>query len=370
MHPSLYLAKAVVLHRTFLSILATVAMAPTVAQPLEVQTLGHKPLCEPSAALIIDCPDKSGSCLLVGDNEIRDSLFLFDVTGSGIDPTTQRSMPLALDNNHELSDIEALASLHGGGVGVFASHSRNADCDTKKNRRRFGVIDGLTQQPVAVAVTQSKKIDCERLFGSSTPNDALINSVCAAITGAEAAADAVFAKAGGRAQCNQTHDYNAEGAVNLSNTATADLWVGLRSPLLPAHPTDIGRRNLAVLMHMQGLSAYSFDRIAVLDMDGRGVRDLAYADGWVWVIAGPPEDQADGTAQPFELRRFSPDALNAGTTIVPEVIHRDLPHSSEGLGIFNHHAIVVVDGDKGDDNKASRCARDAKVVTIPLAHQP
>ncbi|WP_295622416.1 hypothetical protein [uncultured Lamprocystis sp.] len=349
-------------------ILVAVMTPPAIAQPLATQTLGHKPLCEPSAALIIDCPDKHGRCLLVGDNEIREALLLFDVTGSGVDPNSQR--PLALDDATELSDIEALASLPNSGIGVFASHGRNSDCEAKKNRRRFGVIDTLTTTPVAVTVTESKRIDCAGLFGSSTPDEALIKSVCAAITEAEQAADAVVAKAGGKPQCNETHAYNAEGAVNFSDTAAADLWIGLRSPLLPVHPTDNGRRNLAVLMHMQGVGAYSFDRIAILDMGGRGIRDLAYGDGWVWVIAGPPEDQAEGSEQPFELRRFSPDALKAGTTIVPEVINRNLPPSSEGLAIFNHQAIVLVDGDAGDDDASSACGRDAKVVMIPLAHEP
>lgn len=342
------------------------ATAPAVAQPVLV-TLGHKPLCEPSAAMVIDCPDKSGHCLLVGDNEVRQSLFLFDLADSGIKFTSERSLPLALGEDQEFSDIEALAPLAGGGVSVFASHGRNLDCDAKKNRRRFGIIAGLTPQPVPVTVTQSKRIDCVSLFASSRADDALIKPVCAAITQAEQAADAVVENGGGKQQCNETHAYNAEGAANLSDAAAADLWIGLRSPLLPVHPTDNGRRNLAVLMHMQGVGAYSFDRIAVLDMDGRGVRDLAYADGWVWVIAGPPEDQAEGAEQPFELRRFSPDALTAGTTIVPEVVHGDLPPSSEGLAIFNHQAIILVDGDKGDDNQSSACRRAAKVVIIPLA---
>lgn len=350
-------------------ILAAIATAPAVAQPVQV-TLGHKPLCEPSAAMVIDCPDRSGHCLLVGDNEVRQSLFLFDLTGSGVDSTSQRSLPLEFHENDDLSDIEALASLANGGVAIFASHGRSADCDAKKNRRRFGVIEASSTAPVAVAVTRSKRIDCVSLFGSSTPDEALIKSVCAAITQAEQAADAVFSKGGGTPQCNETHAYNAEGAVNLSDTAAADLWIGLRSPLLPVHPADSGRRNLAVLMHMRGLGAYSFDRIAVLDMDGRGIRDLAYADGWVWVIAGPPEDQTEGAEQPFELRRFSPDALKAGTTIVPEVIHSNLPPSSEGLAIFKHQAIVLVDGDTGDDDASSACGRDAKVVMIPLVHEP
>ncbi|WP_295434973.1 hypothetical protein [uncultured Thiodictyon sp.] len=347
-------------------ILAAGVNPPAVAQTLAAQTLGHQPLCEASAAMIIDCPDKSGRCLLVGDNEVRQSLFLFDLTDSGIDSTSQR--PLALNPADELSDIEALASLANGGVGVFASHGRNADCEAKKNRRRFGVIDSLTAAPVAVTVTQSKGIDCSGLFGSPTPDEPLIKSVCAAITQAERAAE-VLPKGSGKTQCNGVHAYNAEGAVNVSETDTANLWIGVRSPLLPVHPTDKNRKDLAVLMHMKGLDAYSFDRVAVLDMDGRGVRDLAYADGWVWVIAGPPEDQADGAQQPFELRRFLPDALNAGTTIVPEVIHRDLPPSSEGLAIFKHQAIVVVDGGKNNNVGASTCGRDAKYVILSLPQQ-
>ena len=58
------------------------------------RSLGGYPLCEASAAIILNCPedkekdkdkdkkrDKDGKrlCLLVGDNEVRDRLFLFDI---------------------------------------------------------------------------------------------------------------------------------------------------------------------------------------------------------------------------------------------------------------------------------------------------
>jgi len=347
----------------FQALLAIIPASAVAQQPLKGQTLGHKPLCEASAAAVIDCPDGAGRCLLVGDNEVRTSLFLFKILNHGIDSADPLPLPLTVGEDTELSDIEALARLDQGGVVVFASHGRNAECEAKDNRRRFGIIGKPGVAQTAIKVTASGVIGCAALFGDPAPTSPLVRAACAEIDRVEAAADAV---AKDRKRCKQVDAFNAEGAVNVSTVAAPDLWIGLRSPLLSAHPTLTSRRDLAMLMHLKGLDAYTFDRVAVLDLGRRGIRDLAFADGWVWVIAGPPEDQEGGTAEPFQLRRFRAGALDADAIIEPELVRDDLPSSAEGLAIFDGQALVVIDGDAGK-KKDKVCAVPAGFVILPMA---
>lgn len=331
------------------------------AQPLKVQVLGHKPLCEASAAVVIDCPDGTGRCLLVGDNEERKSLFLFRLSNHSIDPAAP--LPLKVGNNSELSDIEALALLEQGGVVVFASHGRNAQCEPKDNRRRFGIISKPEVAQTAIKVTESGVVGCASPFGDPAPSHPLVQAACAEIDRAEDAANAVVKDP---ERCQEVNAFNAEGAVNISTVAAPNLWIGLRSPLLSAHPTLASRRDLAMLMHLKGLDAYTFDRVAMLDLGARGIRDLAFADGWVWVIAGPPEDQKSGAAAPFQLRRFRVDALDTDAIIEPELVRDDLPPSAEGLAISDGQAFVVIDGDEGD-KKSKDCAIPAQFLILTVA---
>ncbi|MGH8611459.1 MAG: hypothetical protein ACREYF_05290 [Gammaproteobacteria bacterium] len=71
--------------------------------------------------------------------------------------------------------------------------------------------------------------------------------------------------------------------------------------------------NMAILLHMKVLTAYTFDRVAFVDLGRRGVRDLSSDATSIWVIAGPPEDRLE----PFELRRFPKSALSEAQVIRP-----------------------------------------------------
>jgi len=344
------------------SAIAMFAMTPVTAQPLAPQTLGSAPLCEASAALLVDCPGTAGRCLLVGDNEEEASLFWFKLGDKGIDPTSQGKVAL---KDTKLGDIEALAGLANGKIVAFGSHSRDSICAPQKKRQRFGVIDRLTDKSVTVAVTQSGPIDCDGLFGKPLPDQPLVRSACQAIEATENAAEKA-AKQGAKAkkECNQAHAYNAEGAVNVSRTGAPDIWIGLRAPLLP-HPAGKKGVDLAMLLHLRGLDAYAFDRVAALDLGGFGVRELSYANGWVWVIAGPPHDLGQKEDVRFKLMRFRADLLGANKIIVPETIRSDLPSSSEGLAVLADKILVLIDGSKATKEQPDRCATPAGVVVLP-----
>lgn len=336
--------------------------------------LGGQPSCEASAALVVDCPDGVGRCLLVGDNEVRTDLFLYRLDAGGRPVNAGQTFRLDLNSDDELSDIEALTRSVDGKLLVFGSHSRKSDCEATKKRRRIGIIQGLNEQPIAVDVRSSGKISCNDLFVNDVRKRPLIQAVCEVIKQTETDAEAVaedlknktIKEDEARDRCNAVTPYNAEGAIDIAAAgSTPNLWIGLRSPLLAAHPAEPQRRNLALLLHLHDLDAYTFDAVAVLDLHGRGIRDLTIADGWVWLIAGPPQDLSPGDAQPFQLWRFRARDLTGDAIIQPELVRDDLPTSSEGLALIDDHAIVVIDGDQGKDCGGS-CAIASHYLWLPL----
>ncbi|EXI74654.1 MAG TPA: DUF3616 domain-containing protein [Candidatus Accumulibacter phosphatis] len=349
---------------------AMFAMGPAAARA-DGTPLGHSPLCEASAALIVDCPGASGSCLLVGDNEEEASLFWFRLDGTPLEKAKQQQSKF---KGGKIGDIEALTAAGEGRIAVFGSHSRSTTCRESKERWRFGVIDGVKDKGVKLALTESNEFNASTLFGRNLPKGSLIEAASLAIKTAEAGARKAENDA---EQCNQAPAYNAEGAVNVASAGAPDIWIGLRSPLLP-RPTQAkgGRHGLAVLMHLKGLDAYSFDKVAALDLGGRGIRELAYADGWVLVIAGPPQDLKeeddlkkwpDGKG-PFRLMRFRAKELEAERVIVPgEEQAADLPISSEGLAVFGDEIIVLIDGNQASKKQPTKCATPAAFVVRKIA---
>lgn len=358
------------------------------------QPLGAFPMCEGSAATVIECPNGQGRCLLVGDNEVRQALYAFRLDGTDVYAGWQQRLPLNLNDDTELSDIEAITKTADGRLLVFGSFSRKSDCDRSKKRQRFAIISDLAGPgPVAVDLKidrgasgePKKKVNCKRIFDQSVLDTVLGRAICERITQAEQEAKAVFDvlrdkeergqevtdddRKQAKARCNEVTPYNAEGAVAIDSNGSPDVWIGLRSPLLPAHPNAPERKQLAMLLHLKDLDGYVFDRVAVLDLDGRGVRDLAVADGSVWVIAGPPEDLPDDdTETRFQLRRFTIEVLNdADAPIQTELVDAGLPASAEGLAIIDGQAIVVIDGDQGKEWKDPVCPTPShyQVVNLP-----
>jgi len=355
-------------HKRFLPLhCAIIFTALTVSDRLSAEaTLGRFPLCEASAALLVTCPGGGDECLLVGDNEQGRELYLFPVKGQKLNSGAQRPFDLHLHGGNEIKDIEALAGVSGGEILVFGSHSRNTICEGKKKRRQFGRGSLSTAQTVVVDTLLSKTVTCDNLFDSrvlDAPMKAACDAIDAADLNATQISDAVranvLAEDDAEAPCNAVTAFNAEGAVAITSNGTTDVWIGLRAPLLPAHPSQPGKRNLAILLHMKDLAAYTFDRVAFVDLGGRGVRDLSSDATSIWVIAGPPEDRTE----PFELRRFPKSALGAAQVIDSELIGA-LPPSSEGLAISGKTAYVVIDGDTGDGVDCKEPAR-YEVVSLP-----
>jgi hypothetical protein len=329
-------------------------------------TLGEFPLCEGSSATIVPCPGGQGKCLLVGDNEQRKDLFGFPILDGAVTRAEQQQIPLRTDE--ELSDIEALVALPGDRVLVMGSHSRNTKCEAKKKRRRFVELTLPGDETALIPVVNSKKIKCSRLFDGPPSSDAAFQAACAAIDDAEERAGELETRLeqgdinadAAKAECDQILPFNAEGAVAVGEGDTTRVWVGLRAPLVAELPNDSEHRDLAILVRMKRRDAWTFDRVALLDLDGRGIRELAAYGKHIWVIAGPAGDRR----APFQLRRFAATALDSAQVITSELIEVLLP-SSEGLVIAGDQAYVVIDGDSGDDG-ATACARPSSLLELDL----
>jgi hypothetical protein len=149
-------------------------------------------------------------------------------------------------DKQKISDIEALAGVSGDKVLAFASYSRNTNCEIKPNRHKFGKVNmSKKTTEVVVETLPSNNFTCANLFAKRVADmDAPMKAACEAIDAADLLAtlidDAVQAKNlikdkdSAEVPCNAVNAFNAEGAVAIGT----DVWIGLRAPLLPAHPSQ------------------------------------------------------------------------------------------------------------------------------------
>ena len=154
------------------------------------------------------------------------------------------------------------------------------------------------------------------LFTSPAPPGA--GEVCAALVAAEMGASE-----------DHCEVLNVEGAFGTDGM----LWLGLRAPLA-------GGR--AVLLRLvTGFKDLRFDRVALLDLEGRGIRELALVDDLLYGLAGPTLDAEVSFAL---FRAAVPDVVVGGEPPV-KILRHDLLPSSEGLLVRKGRAYVLLDGD-------------------------
>ncbi|MEM7252679.1 MAG: hypothetical protein AAF493_14790 [Pseudomonadota bacterium] len=310
--------------------------------PADAKSLGGYPLCEASAAIPINCPDGQ-ACILVADNEIRDTLFRFRVRDDKIDVdsrTALRFVSRRRDNGPArasrvtISDVEALANGELDRVLIVGSHSRNHECKSRKKRRRYVFgrlrVEDIGPDPAGVTNTK-KRTTCSQLFVAfASPWPEEVNRLCARLTETEVLAE----RARKEAPLCSGDALNIEAAVSvIADRGEREYWLGLRAPLVdgkaPLVRLDTTRSHLA------------FDRVRLIDLGHRGWRELATAGPDIYGIAGPATDAGDGA---FELVRFSIDSLAGDGPIAVSTIGKPLPRSSEGLAIVGEVAFVMTDG--------------------------
>ena len=333
--------------------------------------------CEASAARVVACPKgrHAAACVLVGDNEIADRLFLYSADANG---NLSGEAPVELvdrdgDASPKLDDIEAI-EVDGERIWIVASHSRKrwrdeapagSDERCAVARRRLALFagtwppaDGGTQ--LAGSVIETKKNAWQKqlrskcakqlfqLAGADVASRALADAACHAFATADERANQ------DRGACEQ--GFNIEGAAVIPGSdGQRRLWLGLRGPTLAGK---------ALLLRWQGGDAFRFDGIAELDLgDARGVRDLAYAGGRLWALAGPTPDSS---GVPFALEAVAVASLDSGAQLAATFV-RSVREQSEGLAIFPdaRHAVLVTDGEKGGSADAA-CRVPSTSFPVPL----
>ena len=221
----------------------------------------------------------------------------------------------------------------------------------KADRQRFlrAQVKGQEIIPLGplgqtTAISSRQLIDGEALAKSKP-----LQELAKAIDQAEGAADQATKD---EEACDRAQAFNIEGAVYLKDKDS--VWLGLRSPLV-----SMGGKEWAVLAKLKNPNKIQFDQVVLLDLEGRGIRDLTQHDNQLWGIAGGPGDDKDN----FFLWKTPLSGLKADAMVTPKQLAVKIPSSSEGLAISGDKAYVLVDGKEG--NGAS-CAEPGKFLEISL----
>jgi len=320
-----------------------------VGKTIEPNVLGSWPLCEASAAQIAPWDT---ALVLVADNELDQQLFGFSLQGGRLVPLQGGRlvprMTLEMPGGKRPRDIEALVQV-ASSLLVVGSHSRSSCCKERSNRQRLRLLESDASGSLqSLRLIDSKKVWSKArasqaacvttLFTDPSPN--LAEATCGALIMAEKIA----------LEGSSCPVLNIEGAFG---TDGGRVWLGLRAPLAD------GR---AILLRLtSALDALRFDRVAFLDLEGRGIRELALEGETIHGIAGPVEDSSD----PFALFSVDVDKVRTGGTLQPEILRRDLPTSSEGMVVVDGGILIAVDGAEGGEGEME-CALPSRQYRIEL----
>jgi uncharacterized protein DUF3616 len=331
-------------------------------------------LCEASAALRAGCTGTPATCILVADNEDKKSLFEYRIDGDGL--LKKASTWVRAIGDTAVKDAEALA-VSSGEIIVVGSHSRKKSC--KRDDERLRIV-GLARPPIGphgapprtriietdAASWRDKLLQCDSrlivLSGNDDTHDAraLRDEACKAITETESAAgEDEQTSEEGMARCANT--FNIEAAIAVPDDGPQRLWVGLRAPL------SGGRAILLRVAPPTATGDLTFDGVATVDLGGRGLRELAASEHWLYAIGGPVQDGGESS-----LWRMPAAALRNGARITDADRVRDtLPGNAEALVLDLEHArtLFILDGTekKGADvptGQPKECSEPARQLLV------
>jgi hypothetical protein len=338
--------------------------------------------CETSAAVALQ-----DGRILVGDNETKDRLFAYVWHEGGARPAEPFEITWDPSGGRKVEDIEALAR-DGSRIYVVGSHSRKKNCERDEERFRIlrGRIEGDMLVDTVVMGLAAARSDAawmqatgdvagclERLFTEDARRSRLAHGFCEALVEAERAANwggnpsRAGAPPGGGVAAHCQRTLNIEGAAVIAGR----LWIGLRAPL-------VGKERRAALLRVRDEnSTYRFDAVALVGLDGRGIRELETLEHGgrvrLWGIAGPVEDTAPGNARAglagastgfvlwsADASQMQPEALldptsNGGL--------QQVPASSEGLVLRPPQALLWIDG---NGKYPADCKQPHQTAVIPL----
>ncbi|MCI0537230.1 MAG: DUF3616 domain-containing protein, partial [Verrucomicrobiales bacterium] len=250
----------------------------------------YQGICDASAAVAIN----ANLVVIATDEENRLRLYQRDRGGPPLQ-AFDVSAHLGLERGPTETDIEGAARL-GGCVYWITSHSRNQDGRFRPNRLRF----------FATTFTSTADHGTMRFLGEAYPH--LVSDLARA----PELARFDFEKAA-RLAPKQRGGLNIEG---LCATPDNRLLIAFRNPVPNGQALLVPLTNPEQVV-MAGQRA-KFGEPILLDLDGLGVRDIAYADGRYILIAGSFDGQgqsrlfcwAGGNSKPQLLKRVKLKGLN------------------------------------------------------------
>ena len=290
-------------------------------------------LCEASAALAAPWDP---ALVLVADNEVDEQLFAFAHEGERL--VFRRA--LALPKEGRPHDTEALAAV-GGQLLVVGSHgpSRSGEPKPKRARLAFYEPDGA-----------GGALRLVRALDDAARLDAARRNLAACVDGLFVSPAPLQAGAVCRALVAGAPQFEGAAALSGPDGGAPRVWLGLRTPLVEGQ---------AVLLRLTpGLEQLRFDAVALADLEGRGVRELAVSGGTLAGIAGQPTDGGP----PPRLWLTPAAGLRDGATLAPRW-GETLPHGAEGLLLVPGGAIVVVDVNRAGGG-ASACSGPARQLFV------
>lgn len=338
--------------RTFVGMVTLVLLASATAHAADAiapVALRADPdrLCEGSGIV-----RTTREAVVVVDNEVDDLAFGFESEDGALTAARARNLDLGtIPDGERPHDVEAATRVVQYLV-LVGSHSRNKDCEIRPNRERvlIATLDASGTKPrrefalddaeiMQKLRTGDEQRCLEELFTISARPYPATRAFCHALVAAERAASK-----------DACATFAIEGAATLFEAGRERLWLGLRAPLVDGK---------AVLLRFAKIDAFRFDAAALVDLGGRGIRELASHDRDLLAIAGPPVD----APAPFALWRLDPQ-MDPETPFAPTLVRADLPTSSEGLLPTDDGALVVVDGDAGKGGAS--CKEPARQYRLRL----
>ena len=250
--------KAVIMHGFFLAFVGSILSACAAEKLRIVRPMEYTGLRDASAAVAV-----SSNLFIVADDE-KNTLGLYSTEHAG-PPLKEFNLDSFLEviSKSPEADLEG-AALLGNRAFWIGSHGRNKDGKERPNRRRLFATD--------VAITNGEVM----LTPVGRPYKHLLDDLLRD----SRFADFHLADASTRPP-KEPDALNIEG---LSATPEGHLLLGFRNP------TPYGKALVIPLLNPNEVVESKpprFDAAILLDLDGLGIRDMAYFDGTYFIIAGP-----------------------------------------------------------------------------------
>lgn len=250
------------------------ASSPHLLRISKVQA--YSGMCDASAAVALDAHR------FIVANDEDNILRLYDSRLPG--PPVQTfdfTSALRLDRSSPEVDIEGAARINNR-IYWISSHGRNKQGELRVSRRRFFATD-ISAQNGKIQLTLVGNRD-RNLFQD------LINSPVLSVFNLRKASQS---------------EPKAEGALNIEGicgTPENKLLVGFRNPIPRDRALVVPLRNPEEVI--QGKPA-RFGPVILLDLDGHGIRDMAFANQQYWIIGG----SADGSGKSVLYQWAGPGAV-------------------------------------------------------------